>query len=335
MDRSFLPFYFPTNAILLDDDPGFLKHFSLLLPPRLPCQLYSSVNQALRIINAQPSLSDRFDEFTNVTQMDEVEERVFVDLNKLHGLLYDNDRFSQISVIIIDYDMPEMNGIEVCKHIRNPEIKKILLTGKADEKIAVAAFNAGLIHQYIRKTDSDVDVLLSQAITKLQLEYFMDITKPIQIVLADNAGSFLSASAFNSAFSTLLRDNKYVEFYLWEQPKGILMLDAQAVTGFVLVMSQEVIKTQHEIARSCDAPTELLQLLNGGSHLSWFPTADGYYSRDCLPYWHQHVYPANMMQDDDNFLCAFIKPALLPALASTRIRSFNKYLEVFDAQLIG
>ena len=332
MDRSFLPFYFPTNAVLLDDDPGFLKHFPLLLAPRLPCRPYSSVNEALQVINAQPSMINRFNEFTNISLLDDMEERVFVDLNKLHRLLYDNNRFSQISVVIIDYDMPEMNGIEVCKRIRNPEIKKILLTGKADEKIAVAAFNAGLIHQYIRKSNSEVDVLLNQAITKLQLEYFMDITKPIQIVLADSTGSFLSDKTFNSAFSALLTDNKYIEFYLWEQPRGILMLDAQAKTGFLFILSKEGMKTQLEIAQACDAPAELLQLINDGNHLAWFPTTDGYYTKDCLRDWRKHIYQANTARDDEKFLCSFVKPAPLPALASARIQSFNTYLEIFDTE---
>ena len=332
MDRSFSPFYFPTNAVLLDDDPGFLKHFSLLLAPRLPCRSFSSVNQALQVINAQTTMTNRFNEFTNVTLLDDVEERVFVDLNKLHRLLYDANRFSQISVVIIDYDMPEMNGIEVCKRIRNPEIKKILLTGKADEKIAVEAFNAGLIHQYIRKNNSEVDILLNQAITKLQLEYFMEITKPIQILLADSTGSFGSNTDFNNALSTVLNDNKYIEYYLWEQPKGILMLDALARTGFLFVLSKEVMKTQFEIAEASDAPTELLQLINDGAHLAWFPTPDGYFTRECLPDWRKYIYPANVARENEKFLCSFVKPAPLPALATDRISSFNAYLEIFDAE---
>ena len=332
MDRSFLPFYFPTNAVLLDDDPGFLRHFSLLLDPRLPCRTYSSVAKALQTINSQNSMISRFSEFTNVTLLDDVEERVFVDLKKLHALLYDSDRFSHISVVIIDYDMPEMNGIEVCKRIRNPEIKKILLTGKADEKIAVEAFNAGLIDQYIRKSNTEADLQINNAIKKLQMEYFMDITKPVQIVLADSTGLFLSDAKFNSTFSQLLTNNKYIEFYLWEQPKGILMLDARADQGFLFVMPKEVLKTHYEIAKSCDAPAELLPLLNDGTHLAWFPTNDGYYTKDCRSDWRKYIFPVNTARDSEKFLCAFVNPAPLPILNSAPIQSFNRYLENFDTE---
>ena len=332
MNRTFLPFYFPTNAILLDDDAGFLRHFALLLNPRLPCRLYTSVNLALQDINTQISLINQFQVFTNVSLLDEVEEQVVVDLHKVHNFLYDQNRFSQLSVVIIDYDMPAMNGLEVCKRIRHPEIKKILLTGKADEKIAVDAFNAGLIHQYIRKNVADVDMLLNRAIAKLQLEYFLDITRPIQIVMTDGIGTYLAEAGVQSAFEALLADKKYVEFYTWEQPKGLLMVDAQGHTGFVMVMSKEALQSHIEIAQSCDAPAELLRLLERQGAVPWFPTSDGYYTQDCLPDWRRHLYLTNAEMSNDKFLCAHVQPAPLANLATDRICSFDAYLKDFDSR---
>ncbi len=55
-------------------------------------------------------------------------------------------------VVITDYMMPEMNGIEVLKAIResDPEALVIILTGYADIENAIAAVNHGA-HAFFRK----------------------------------------------------------------------------------------------------------------------------------------------------------------------------------------
>lgn len=44
--------------------------------------------------------------------------------------------------MVVDYSMPEVDGIQFLTSIRNANCMKILLTGIADEREAVAAFNA-------------------------------------------------------------------------------------------------------------------------------------------------------------------------------------------------
>jgi len=331
MERLFLPLYFPTNVVLLDDDTNFLKHFSLLLDPRLPCIPFSSATEALERINKQASLLHTIAEVSNVVAPDETEELNYVDLNKLSNLVYDNDRFSQIAVAIIDYDMPEMNGLEVCRNIQHKEIKKILLTGKADEKLAVEAFNAGLIHQFIQKGNADVDKHLNSAIETLQYEYFADIASPIHIALIEGTAAFLADSKFKKKLSKLIHDKKIVEFYLWKNPRGLLMLDNLANTEFMFVMSEEVVKTHSDMARSCDAPDELLKLLASGDYVPWFPTPDGHYNSDCQSDWRSYIHEVNFTCGKHmDELCSLVSPAPLDILDGTKILPFQTYLQIFD-----
>ena len=54
-------------------------------------------------------------------------------------------------VAVMDVAMPELNGMEFCRRITDPSIRKIVLTGKADEHVAVKSFNEGLIDRFIRR----------------------------------------------------------------------------------------------------------------------------------------------------------------------------------------
>lgn len=45
------PFYFPTQVVMLDDDPDFLEGISLMLNKNLSFKLFQSANTALKYVN--------------------------------------------------------------------------------------------------------------------------------------------------------------------------------------------------------------------------------------------------------------------------------------------
>lgn len=71
--------------------------------------------------------------------------------NALH--LLGNSQLSSIGVVISDYRMPEMSGIEFLHRFRQilPDAKRILLTGKSDLVNAVDAVNQGGLHRFLMK----------------------------------------------------------------------------------------------------------------------------------------------------------------------------------------
>jgi DNA-binding LytR/AlgR family response regulator len=56
-------------------------------------------------------------------------------------------------IIICDYNMPDMNGIDVLKYAKKvlPDSFRVLMTGYTDVNIAIAAINEGSIFYYITK----------------------------------------------------------------------------------------------------------------------------------------------------------------------------------------
>lgn len=75
----------------------------------------------------------------------------------------------RFDVIISDYLMPDMNGIEFLSAVRTlqPEALRILLTGQMPRQEITAAFDAGIVHFQVLKPwdDSELLALIEAGIT--------------------------------------------------------------------------------------------------------------------------------------------------------------------------
>jgi response regulator RpfG family c-di-GMP phosphodiesterase len=59
----------------------------------------------------------------------------------------------EVAVAIVDYIMPNMTGIELCKKIHeiSPKTLKIMLTGEADMRVLVTGFKEAGLYRYLVK----------------------------------------------------------------------------------------------------------------------------------------------------------------------------------------
>ncbi len=60
---------------------------------------------------------------------------------------------TNVAVLLADYKMPEMNGVELLAHVRNqhPDVIRMIITAYSDLDIAMNAINLGHVHRYILK----------------------------------------------------------------------------------------------------------------------------------------------------------------------------------------
>ncbi|MDH2917356.1 MAG: response regulator, partial [Gallionella sp.] len=205
--------------------------------------------------------------------------------------VYNELRFEQVSVVVVDFDMPSIDGLQFCREIKNPHIKKVLLTGKADEKTAIKAFNEGLIDRFILKQDKDAIENLNQSILELQREYFSQSERMLADALSIGKHSFLRDSIFAERFWDICERLNIVEYYLCSEPDGILMLDAEGTSSLLLLPSEDDILSQYEIAYEQGAPQELLDLLKSNQVVPYFWQTGGHYVPECHD-WRRFLYPA-------------------------------------------
>lgn len=327
------PFYFPSTVAFIDDSRDFLDNLSLQLDAGLAFRLFDSPVNALVALNgtaSRVSVAERLFSISDLSDELPPSHHVLdLKLDTIAREIYNPHRFEQVSVVVADYDMPEIDGLELCRNIKNSSIKKILLTGKADEKIAVKAFNQGLIDRFILKQEADVIPMLNRAITELQLAYFENMARSTMEALSLGSHGFLRDARFAEEFRGICNRLGIVEFYLTAVPEGFLMLDADGKASLLVVKTEKDLRNHFDIAYDQAAPEELLQQLKSGAFVPFFPNPEGEYVPECED-WRSCLYPATEIKGREWYLYAIVTDP--PNIHRANIISYNAFLDWLDKQ---
>lgn len=233
--KSFTPTcYHPTCVFLIDDHRNALEQLYRGLDHSLAkYEMSTKPQEVLDQINLFSSNIDNMGDFS-------LDDRAQKSTDVFAQEIYNPSRFDTVSTVIVDFDMPEMTGLEFCQKIKPPHIQKILLTGAADEKIAVKAFNEGIIDHYVRKQDPDVFDQLEAYISLCQHRYFQSIHRPLmEFILAEPLGSAVGEPIFQEFFNKFIKDNKISEYYLMESIGSYLCLDNKGKVGALILYTED------------------------------------------------------------------------------------------------
>lgn len=151
----------------------------------------------------------------------------------------------QVQVVISDYRMPGMNGVEFLKEVfnRHPDTIRIVLSGYADTAAVVAAINEGKIYKFIPKpwNDDELRVTVEKA-----LQHFSTHRRNLQLAdelrLKNEELSDLNASLerlVEARTSEIMLQNQallHARNVLDHLPLGVLGMDTD---GVVVQMNRE------------------------------------------------------------------------------------------------
>ncbi len=292
------PYYHPTTIVLVDDNQMFIDSLDLDMNENYGYVTFTQPRAALTYLNQPPKLAPLVDRCFSLDYKNINGPTIHLDLSVLEQEVTQIERFRRNAVLIVDYAMPLMDGLELCANLTDPYLMKAMLTGVADEKVAVQAFNAGLIHRFVPKHNLTAVEDISRFVIELQQAYFNQHTARLRTNLAIDPPAFLTDQAVADFVHQLMRREHLVEYYLVSEPDGLLFLDSAGTMLRLVVLDDAGMAQQLQYAHRHQAPKTVLDQLQNRSRLGYFwDSPENYFGDEAYP-WHEHLLPLSKVQGD-------------------------------------
>jgi len=321
MDNQLSVYYHPTVTLLIDDSQSFLDSLAFQLNPRQVYKTFQDTGAAIEWLRrehryfvsrqAEP-VEVGYDELTNSFGRRNAQ----IDIERIYRKVMNRQRFNMAAVLVVDYAMPQMNGVEFCEAVKDLPCKKILLTGQADEKIATDAFNRKLIDCFIKKNDPDALARLDAEITNLQKDFFNRQTGTLKDLLSRHSYAFLADPALAVLVEQLCRRYRFVEYYLFPNPPGILFFDVQGKASLMVIETEASLISHFEIAQDQGAPPDLLAALREFRLVPFFSATGGVYLNAVGDDWLSYCLPPQICRGQEDYYWAVfdLPPHYLPGV---------------------
>lgn len=321
--------YYPTTTIAIDDDINFLniltKHLKIS-----DCTAYSSPNEAIELLHKVQKPIDRIKsrifKKTNVTLEDvnlcPEDHAVVINMRGLHEEIYNHHRFSDVSVIIVDYYMKDINGIDICETLAEHPAKKILLTGGQDkEKVAIEAFNKGIIHSFISKSDPNFPIKLIQAVSLLKEAYFRDLTSTLLSSTTILVNSLYHYPFYKNFIQNIQNQFNTVEYYAFDMLGSLLMLNAEGRPTWFILKHESEIQDYKQLAHDQDAPVTLINGLEKRTLLPFFFSDEDY--QQPAHQWGEYFYEAKPLPGITDYYYALVNNLINNTIDYKRVSSYK------------
>lgn len=216
----------PGGIAFLDDDPSYLEMLAEVMPEHWHVRLYVRPADCINELQQEPPRHEA-DSWRQMEILDRWRNGHALIAQILEYWREDETtRFGLTRVCVVDYSMPAMNGLQVLGELVNWSGSRVLLTGRADEQIAVTAFNQALIEQYIPKQTTEITRRLTDAIQQLLDQPNAQHVLAWRATLSREQVAVLSLPAFGRQLTAMAREKHWVEHVVIGDPFGILALDA-------------------------------------------------------------------------------------------------------------
>ncbi len=257
----------PSSLVFLDDETPYLEMLAIVLPSDWCIRFHTRMRDYLAQIHAQAKAWEE-----DVVQHQEIINQWYAG-KALPSLVLNywraNDqRYGLPSIAVVDYAMPAANGLEVLKMSPPWPPYRVLLTGKADEHTAVAAFNEGLIDRFVTKQAPD---LVQQLISALRHHYNapMDFHEGIwRNALRRSQTQALQDRAVQEAITDWLKRHACVEYVVLPEPFGLLALDASGYAHWLQFEMHKDLSAAVDLASAAGHDTQTLAAIAQGQLLS-------------------------------------------------------------------
>ncbi|MFM0502096.1 response regulator [Paraburkholderia caffeinilytica] len=248
------PVYYPASVVFVDDSDSYLDALRRFFPDISTNLFFTRPQTALAFIRNHARENSLV--FAPASAgLSEVGMERFVETSAERDVLARDSRFSEVAAVVVDYDMPGLSGVEFLSSISNLRCAKVLLTGVADETVAVKAFNAGIVDLYLRKTDSDSAERLVHFLKDARNRHCSEAG---WLGLGENGMTYCDPRT-RKAIDAVVAAEGIVEYYWRPEQNAILMFDRAGNPSVFLAWAENDWIAQAEIVADESGPADLLR----------------------------------------------------------------------------
>ncbi len=285
-----LPFYYhPSTVVLVDDQPAYLRSMVTAVGYAADCRGFSEPLEALKFLNGLSSEHLELGGHNGEVLMEPV---------VLAAYLASDRRFKLVTTLVVDYSMPGITGLDFCRRVTLPYVRKIMLTGDADSDLAVTAFNEGVIDKFFKKSSDQVVLDLNTAVLKAQLNYYATQAQLFnESVNEKYLPSFLNNQAVVDLLSGFIQNGQCCEFYFLNYQGDILLINSAGKMQLLMVRDEKAMKEMAQdieqiyLDEPIDALEDLMQSFKKYQVIAQPLTAQQ--KNMGLDEWARYAHPAN------------------------------------------
>lgn len=236
----------PGTIVFLDDDPDYLEMLALVLPRHWYVKLFLRPAECINYLKQEPPFWEA--DAWNQQQIIENWRAGKPLIPQILGYWSKyTERFALTRVCVVDYSMPGMDGLQTLAELADWPGSRVLLTGQADEQVAVRAFNRGLIDQFIPKQTPDISRRLIEAVEHLLATPHARHAQTWRVTLSPEQNALLRQPAIARDLAAFAF-KRWVEHVVIGQPFGVLGMESGGAVSWLQLETSEGLKALAEVA---------------------------------------------------------------------------------------
>jgi hypothetical protein len=238
----FTVFKRPSRFVFLDDDALFLEILRMALPPVWQADLYCHAAVCIADIkaNAIASAQDLRLQRSVLDSSKNLDEGLMSVIPRILAYWRHNPgRYGLVQAAIFDEAMPHVNGLTAFEMLGDWQGVRAILTGHADDGLAVQALNKHGIDLFVTKQHSpqflegllnELSQLLQQNQSYQQMLWFQSLSPEQQCLLAE--------PTVMHGLTAWVAKAGWVEYVVTHAPFGILGVDPQGAVSWLQLERQ-------------------------------------------------------------------------------------------------
>jgi len=322
---SFPLFHRPGTVVFLDDDPDYLEMLALVLPRNWHVKLFLRPVECINHLLQEPPFWEA-DAWNQQQLIDQWRGGKPLIPQVLAYWSKYTERYALTRVCVVDYSMPAMDGLQALGELVDWPGSRVLLTGQADEQVAVRAFNRGLIDQFIAKQAPDISRRLIESVEHLLGIPNARHAQTWRVTLTPEQNARLRLPEVGRDLAAFAA-KRWVEHVALGDPFGVLGMDAAGNVSWLQLETLDGLKALGELAELEGLPAGALAEIRSGRKLADFELRQALGRAGPV-----ELTPAFSIGADAGLLGALFK--LAPVHCPDVANSYNNWLARQDKRMV-